>query len=468
MIKKRKKDKLSSNHGYGSLEPRKMLASVWQTGSVLNVSGEDIPEVLSVRRDGNSGPFKIYMRDQTTGRSSTRTFFTNRRVTKIVMKGNGGNDQLVNRTNLRSDIYGGNGDDVVIGGTNNDRLFGQNGNDRMFGDFADTYTVNDGDGGDDFINGGNGDDFVDGKGGADTILGGGGLNNLRGGAGDDTITGGIEKDIMRGDDGDDILNGGRGRDQLFGGFGDDTLSGQEDTDFLDPGPGTDVAHGGSGNDLLVSRPNFGSSNTLVGGVGNDLYRFFGPGNPPGQDTIQERGSEGFDRVDLSGLTVPYVTPGGAIVAQYGLRSIVANPTGNIELVTDFSEVPQLDAVMTRPASGSVQDAFYRLTVTDNDGINVSRSNGIVSSLTIQLQRSSFGGPGQVTLRNLVPISKQSNADGSATFTYALADQLRAEGVRRYVPLNYSTEVSARQFYDRAGRFNEAFSEAFSSDFLAFF
>src|SRR5262249_10522741 len=79
----------------------------------------------------------------------------------IVVSGGNGDDtiSLGNAALPPAQLFGGNGNDVLIGGSGADQLFGGNGND----------TLNGGDG-DDILFGGNGDDMVIGGKGSDTAF----------------------------------------------------------------------------------------------------------------------------------------------------------------------------------------------------------------------------------------------------------------------------------------------------------
>jgi len=102
-----------------------------------------------------------------------------------------GNDNLsldeANGALPSANLFGGNGNDILIGGSGNDLLFGQAGNDTLLG-----------------------------KGGNDLLFGG---------------------------DGDDVLTGGTGNDQVFGQAGNDRM-------IWNPGEGTDLNEGGDGIDTV--------------------------------------------------------------------------------------------------------------------------------------------------------------------------------------------------------------------------
>jgi Ca2+-binding RTX toxin-like protein len=150
-------------------------------------------------------------------------------------------------------LWGMEGDDTLWGssqsfygwgGEGNDSLRGSREEDQLFGGL-----------GDDFITGGRGADHLNGLDGADTVMGGEGEDTMSGGHGDDSLSGGKE---------DDRLEGSRGNDTLHGNSGDDTLFGG--------GESGDSLEGGSGADLLQGAH-------LLGGSGEDVFRFFVEFNP---------------------------------------------------------------------------------------------------------------------------------------------------------------------------------------------
>lgn len=71
----------------------------------------------------------------------------------IYFSGYDGNDSFQNKTSLKSNAWGGNGDDTMIGGSAQDFFDGEAGNDKLFGG-----------GGRDFLFGGANNDFLDGGG----------------------------------------------------------------------------------------------------------------------------------------------------------------------------------------------------------------------------------------------------------------------------------------------------------------
>jgi len=155
----------------------------------------------------------------------------------VLVKGGGGDDQIVAATGSDG-IDGGDGNDTLTLGGDDDKGIGGAGNDNIYG----------GSGGD-TIDGGAGDDVMDGGDGVDKLsyltalagvivdlaltnqqnTGGGGLDALSGfeileGSNfADTLSGNDANNGLEGEDGDDILDGRGGADQLLGGNGSDTV-----------------------------------------------------------------------------------------------------------------------------------------------------------------------------------------------------------------------------------------------------
>ncbi|MFF7392135.1 calcium-binding protein [Streptomyces scabiei] len=162
---------------------------------------------------------------------------------------------------------------------------------------TDTVVVNAGDGNDIITKTGNVRGDLKGESGNDVINGGPspGSNILNGGTGNDTLNGGVTFDLLIGGTGADRLSGGGGvsdiasylestsgvvvdidnaADDGIGGEGDNVLTdveivyGSPFGDTLTGGTAGDVLSGFGGNDLLVG----GTGNdTLVGGVGSDSH-----------------------------------------------------------------------------------------------------------------------------------------------------------------------------------------------------
>lgn len=160
-------------------------------------------------------------------------------ITRVVVNGFGGADDIVANVDVPTSLFGGFGADLIIGGTETNELFGGPGADDITGGpLADQ------------INSGRGQDFVNALGGDDFIIGGDANDELRGGPGDDRILGGLGADTLVGGNGNDVLVGNTGADTLLGGAGDDDLSGLGGADALNGGGGNDLLRGGAGFDTL--------------------------------------------------------------------------------------------------------------------------------------------------------------------------------------------------------------------------
>jgi Ca2+-binding RTX toxin-like protein len=205
------------------------------------------------------------------------------KVTKIVFKGLKGHDQFTNYTTIRSDAFGGDGNDTLTGGSGNDLLQGENGNDRLNGKAGNDVLYGhagndwlDGEDGRDYLAGGTGNDSLYGGAHFDQLLGEGGRDWLYGGTDGDWLYGGADADYLFGNEGNDWLYGQNGNDWLGGGTGDDYLYGGNDQDYLWGDAGLDRLNGEAGNDNL-NGGNDGANDSLTGGTGADTFvRYYSP------------------------------------------------------------------------------------------------------------------------------------------------------------------------------------------------
>lgn len=180
--------------GMEGLEDRGLMSvSVgWDGGSVLQITGDDSANIISVRDEGTT------LRVDVNGQASQP--FPDATITSIVINGKGGGDtiRLDHPGQVVSDfalIDGGGGNDIIRGGSAGESLSGGTGNDTIFG-----------------------------NGGADIMSGGDGHDNLYGGSGGDVMNGGA---------GNDGLFGGIGtKDTMEGGTGSDRFLVANDTSFL--------------------------------------------------------------------------------------------------------------------------------------------------------------------------------------------------------------------------------------------
>lgn len=113
-----------------------------------------------------------------------------------------------------------------------------------------------------FIVGGAGNDVLIGTAGNDFVYGGAGNDKLYLLAGNDVGNGGTGNDLVAGDIGKDLLIGGLGDDQLLGGRGADAITGDAGADDIYGGADDDILSGGTGD-----------GDVLVGGSGNDTFKF---------------------------------------------------------------------------------------------------------------------------------------------------------------------------------------------------
>lgn len=241
-----------------SLEQRVVLSSVSVANGVLNITGNNEPNVVQVSEEGSQIRVKVADGD---GSSLDRSW-DKRGVVGIYFRGFDGTDSFANKTNLPSVALGGAGSDMLVGGGGSDLLAGGGGDDVLIG--------NDGS---DFLYGGVGDDFVLGGEGNDRATGGLGNDDLYGESGNDRLDGGKGNDRLYGDQGRDRLRGNGGNDQIVGGQHNDTLIGNSGADNLYGGRGHDSVFGGRGSDFLA------------GGAGRDNVT---PGD--GLDDINSSGS----------------------------------------------------------------------------------------------------------------------------------------------------------------------------------
>jgi len=200
-----------------------------------------------------------------------------------------GNDQLI----------GGSGDDLIFGGLGNDAIYANAGNDKVVGDLGQAdfktddsdpntldrvYSKNSETGGQDEVYGGEGNDV---------IIGGAATDNLYGEEGDDFVSGDGGLAIFNNGriqsaettelfiGGDDVLSGGEGNDILMGGFGDDLFYGNLSEDAMvgeygralldstqeDFANSVSLIRLGQGNLDLIASSQFGLYNDKLEGLG---------------------------------------------------------------------------------------------------------------------------------------------------------------------------------------------------------
>jgi Ca2+-binding RTX toxin-like protein len=191
-------------------------------------------------------------------------------------------------------INGTNGDDVsgpVVAAGTRVIASGNGGNDVLFGaEFGDE------------LSGGDGNDVLVGGVGSDLIDGGAGLNQLQGGEGDDVyiVSNAGDSVIEFAGDGIDeertaltVLTLAINAENLtFTGSGSFLGLGNASDNIITGGTGRDDLYGRDGNDVLNDGGNnSGNADTLIGGLGNDIYIV----GERGSSTIEYAG-EGIDEV----------------------------------------------------------------------------------------------------------------------------------------------------------------------------
>ena len=335
-----------------ALECRQLLsATVSYVGGEIHVEGTEDADMLVV---GQHPTNPTLLRVVSIDSLSPQVYhFAKAAVNRIVINGHGGDDSIINLTDIPSElnggdgrdrIYGGSANDVIHGGSDEDRIFAGDGNDVVDGGTHDDYIV--GSGGNDTLSGGHGNDILNGDTVFDTpttipfverVTGG----ESRGGSVnpallDPTIfqelAGGLRQreksvdelpeiakpdlsevftslfgefqyaegtpgnDVLIGNDGDDIIGGGDGDDNAYGGYGNDAMyAGAGDNDVMGGGADNDTLVGGNGDDTLTGGLGddiifgFGGNDTIIGGVGNDTLH-----GGDGRDWIE--GNDGHDQL----------------------------------------------------------------------------------------------------------------------------------------------------------------------------
>ena len=287
-------------------------------GQRLNGDTRDIGETVYVRSVSDT---EVLVWNGTTVRQSDAQRYEIGANGVIVGIGGAGNDTIdLSRVthDIRYELEGGEGDDVLLGtqaggkmsgGLGNDTLTGGDSVDLIFGgEGNDTIDGNDAGeaaaggvvtGGDadiifgdtgvfnaavaaepnryrSFVGSKDGDDKIFGRGGNDIIFGGGGIDVIEGNDGNDVILGdggsfelpannalptlpGGDIDLAKfnsfGAGAMDFIYGNAGNDLLLGGAGNDQMDGGADIDTMDGGAGFDAMYGGSGADLMYGGAN---------------------------------------------------------------------------------------------------------------------------------------------------------------------------------------------------------------------
>ena len=327
------------------------------TTGVLATTGDSLNNVITASRDAagtiliNGGAVPIVGDKATVGNTALIEVF-----------GQGGNDTIaLNETNgalPAAQLFGGDGNDVLMGGSGADSLFGQSGNDILSGKGGNDLLF--GGDGNDVLTGGTGDDQMFGQAGNDRMIWnpGDGSDLMEGGDGTDTaeVNGGngaevfaitangtrvrfdrispapfsldigtTENLVLHANGGDDVITAGNGLAGLIqltldGGAGNDTITGGDGNDTLIGGDGNDVIVGGRGNDLALL------------GAGNDTF-VWNPGD--GSDTVE--GQAGFDTLVFNGANVNE----NINISANGTRVTLFRDVGNVTMDLNGIERIQL-------------------------------------------------------------------------------------------------------------------------------
>lgn len=274
------------------LEPRFLLATASFADGVVRIEGTEANDTLQIRQEGEE-----LIVDGSSFRVSSAL------VQRIDAFLYGGDDTLLNATEIPLHAHGGGGDDVLTGGTGIDRLFGDDGNDQLNGkgQFAD------------LLDGGAGDDVLEGFREFDFKSGAGSILTLHGTPDNDRF---VLRDFVGvlhvnqvafpwgnryihylGLGGDDLVFnatnvrmtiwGGEGHDRLIGGSREDNLFGEAGNDVLLGNAGNDLLDGGAGDDLMW------------GQLGDDTFRLLSDEVGHERDLMVEAANQGRDALELS-------------------------------------------------------------------------------------------------------------------------------------------------------------------------
>jgi parallel beta-helix repeat protein len=260
-----------------TISPTQVLVNGQQPVSFVNVEHVSAPAVVLVAGDlligGTNKTDAIGVTMDATGK-------------KVVVKINGAaaGTFLLSDITGRIVVHGGDGNDTIRVAANvpvGADLFGENGNDQLYG--------------------GRGNDRLD------------------GGTGNDTDVGGA---------GDDILVAGTGRDLLVGSTGSDTVVGPDAT------VAWRISAAGAGTLKSTATTTFRSVENLIGGSGDDTFKFVGRGSVAGRID----GGAGVNTLDYSsiGSGVRVNLFAGTATATGGVANVanVIGGAGNDILVGD--------------------------------------------------------------------------------------------------------------------------------------
>jgi Raf kinase inhibitor-like YbhB/YbcL family protein len=117
--------------GMEDLEDRQLLAvNITVAAGVMTIQGDGAADHVKVAPVvGDATKVMVTIGEGAKAPSTPRDL----NFSKIVFRGEAGNDSFTNDTNIASDAYGGAGDDTLRGGGGNDGLFGGTGTDQLYG-----------------------------------------------------------------------------------------------------------------------------------------------------------------------------------------------------------------------------------------------------------------------------------------------------------------------------------------------
>jgi Ca2+-binding RTX toxin-like protein len=151
------------------LEDRRLM-SVSLAKSVLTITGTNKADTIYVQ------PMNGQLEVEFNGIVLKRVAMS--KVKRVVISGLKGDDSIgaTLPANMRAEIDGGRGNDVISGGEGNDAIYGGDGDDLIHGNGGDDMLY--GDRGADRLDGGEGDDFFDAQDGATDYIEGGDGNDF--------------------------------------------------------------------------------------------------------------------------------------------------------------------------------------------------------------------------------------------------------------------------------------------------
>lgn len=176
----------------------------------LKIDGNSKANFITVRLNKKSGKLEVLVNNKSQG------LF---KAGKILIHGNGGNEviQVGDAVTQPLEVFGDDGNDIIMAGKGDATLHGGAGKDLLYGGK-----------GKNALDGGNGNDYL--------MVPCGNKNAavLMGGAGNDMLFGGAGNDLLDGGDGNDYLDGRGGADSLMGGKGKDQYAKDKKDVITDP------------------------------------------------------------------------------------------------------------------------------------------------------------------------------------------------------------------------------------------